>query len=119
MKKSIHPGRIHSSRESSNRNNELDFAENLAYDVNEEFGNNYKIWLGEDRNRNKGAESKVKLKPLTFIRSIHAPQAREWVSMWRSHLGEDANLSNLIEILENRSDCKDCVAQLKKTFAVY
>ena len=77
MKKSIDPGRIHSSRESSNRNNELDFAENLAYDVNEEFGNNYKIWLGEDRNRNKGAESKVKLKPLTFIRSIHAPQARE------------------------------------------
>ena len=119
MKKSIDPGRIHSSRESSNRNNELDFAENLAYDVNEEFGNNYKIWLGEDRNRNKGTESKVKLKPLTFIRSIHAPQAREWVSMWRSHLGEDANLSNFIEILENRSDCKDCVEQLKKTFAVY
>ena len=37
-----------------------EFAENLAYDVSEEFGNKFKIWLGEDKNRNAGAETKVR-----------------------------------------------------------
>ena len=116
MKKSTDPGRIH-WRESSYQWTLLsDYAENLAYDVNKEFGDSLLIWLGEDRNRNKGTESKVKLKP--FIRTILTPQAREWVSMWKSHLGEDANLSKFVEILEKRSDCKDSVAQLKKTFAL-
>ena len=36
-----------------------EFAENLAYDVSEEFGEKFKIWLGEDKNRNAGAETKV------------------------------------------------------------
>ena len=37
-----------------------EFAENLAYDVSEEFGEKFKIWLGEDKNRNAGAETKVR-----------------------------------------------------------
>ena len=36
-----------------------EFADNLAYDVSEEFGEKFKIWLGEDKNRNAGAETKV------------------------------------------------------------
>ena len=78
------------------------------------------IWLGEDRNRNKGTEAKVKLKfSLQLLsRLIHTPQARDWVSMWKSHLGEDANLSNFIATLEARNDSKDCVAQLKKIFGL-
>ena len=38
-----------------------EFAENLAYDINQKFGDNFKTWLNEDRNRNKGTEAKVKL----------------------------------------------------------
>ena len=38
-----------------------EFAENLACDIKKQFGDNFKTWLGEDRNRNKGTEAKVKL----------------------------------------------------------
>ena len=36
-----------------------EFAENLAYDVQKQFGDDFKTWLSEDRNRNKGTEAKV------------------------------------------------------------
>ena len=36
-----------------------EFAENLAYDVSEQFGDKFKTWLGEDKNRNTGTEAKV------------------------------------------------------------
>ena len=36
-----------------------EFAENLAYDVCEEFGDKFKTWLGEDKSRNTGTEAKV------------------------------------------------------------
>ena len=38
--------------------------------------------------------------------------------MWKDHLGENANLHNFVAILEQRTDSKDCVAYLKKTFAL-
>ena len=38
-----------------------EFTENLAYDVDNQFGDKFKAWLGEDRNRNKGTEFKVEL----------------------------------------------------------
>ena len=37
-----------------------EFAENLAYDISEKFGDTFKIWLREDKNRNAGAETKVR-----------------------------------------------------------
>ena len=37
-----------------------EFAENLAHDISEQFGVTFKIWLGEDKNRNDGAETKVR-----------------------------------------------------------
>ena len=37
-----------------------EFAENLAYDISEKFGDRFTIWLGEDKNRNAGAETKVR-----------------------------------------------------------
>ena len=41
-----------------------EFAENLAYDVDDQFGDDFKTWLGEDRNRNKGTEVKVQFESL-------------------------------------------------------
>ena len=36
-----------------------EFVENLAYDVSEQFGDKFKTWLCEDKNRNTGTEAKV------------------------------------------------------------
>jgi len=77
-----------------------EFAENLAYDVSEEFGDKFKTWLGEDKNRNIGAEAK----------------AREWYKMWRAHIGVDATINTFIELMEDRD--KDCALQLRKSFAL-
>ena len=38
--------------------------------------------------------------------------------MWKDHLGEDANLSNFIDTLEERNDSMDIVVRLKKTFGL-
>ena len=40
-----------------------EYAENLAYEVNADFGNEFKTWQSEDRNRNKGFRVKVKKIP--------------------------------------------------------
>ena len=37
-----------------------EYAENLAYEVNLDFGNEFKTWQSEDRNRNKGSKAKVR-----------------------------------------------------------
>ena len=37
-----------------------EYAENLAYEVNLDFGNEFKTWQSEDRSRNKGSKVKVK-----------------------------------------------------------
>ena len=48
-----------------------EYAENLAYEVNADFGDEFKTWQSEDRNRNKGSRVKVKnffkIKILTFL----------------------------------------------------
>ena len=49
----------------------------------------------------------------SFINHFIATQARQWVEMWKSHLGEDANLGSMIATLDERNDCKDIVAYLK------
>ena len=95
-----------------------EFAENLAYDVSEEFGDKFKTWLGEDKNRNIGTEAKVeqnisKLKLITLLTLL---QAREWYKMWRAHIGINATIDNFIELMEDRD--KDCALQLRKSFAL-
>ena len=114
------PGKNQPRRNSHQSIPVSEFAENLAYDVDEKFGDDFKTWLNEDRNRNKGTESKVKPSSLysNFINQFpHFPQARQWVDMWKDHLGADANLNSFIAVLEKRNDSKNIVAQLKKTFA--
>ena len=37
-----------------------EYAENLAYEVNLDFGNEFKTWQSEERNRNKGSKVKVR-----------------------------------------------------------
>ena len=37
-----------------------EYAENLAYEVNADFGNEFKTWQSEDRSRNKGSKAKVR-----------------------------------------------------------
>ena len=39
-----------------------DFAENIAYEVKEDFGREFKTWMSEDRNRNAGSRVKVREK---------------------------------------------------------
>merc|ERR1711953_1325925 len=75
-----------------------EYAENLAYEVNLDFGNEFKTWQSEDRNRNKG--SKVK--------------ARQWVQMWHSHLGEEATPAAIIEALQECGGGKDVILSVKK-----
>ena len=60
VKKSTDPGkRLHLDEVDSQLALFSEFAENLAYDVNEQFGDKFKTWLGEDKNRNTGTEAKV------------------------------------------------------------
>merc|ERR1712004_734286 len=77
---------------------EPEYAENLAYEVNADFGDEFKTWQSEDRNRNKG--SRVK--------------ARQWVQMWHSHLGEAATPAAIIEALEECGGGKDIISSVKK-----
>ena len=95
-----------------------EFAENLAYDVSEEFGDKFKTWLGEDKNRNIGTEAKVEqnISRLKLFNLLTLFQAREWYKMWRAHIGEDATINTFIELMEDRD--KDCALQLRKTFAL-
>ena len=58
--KPFDPGQYQSRRDSNQSTSVSEFAENLAYDVQKEFGDSFKTWLGEDRNRNTGTECKVK-----------------------------------------------------------
>ena len=58
MKQSTDPG-MFQSRRYCTEHFFSEFAENLAYDVNGEFGDKFKIWLVEPRNSNKGPEVKV------------------------------------------------------------
>ena len=53
-----------------------------------------------------------------MINQFLVVQARQWVDMWKAHLGEDANLHNFVAILEQRTDSKDCVAHLKNIFSL-
>lgn len=55
------PGKDQSRKKLSQSICVTEFAQNLAYDISQPFGDNFKIWLGEDRNRNKGTETRVKL----------------------------------------------------------
>ena len=60
VKKSTDPGkRLHLDEVESPLALFSVFAENLAYDVSEQFGDKFKTWLGEDKNRNTGTEAKV------------------------------------------------------------
>ena len=49
----------------------------------------------------------------SFIDHFIATQARQWVEMWKGHLGEDATLGSIIATLDERNDSKDIVAYLK------
>ena len=91
-----------------------EYAENLAYEVNSDFGNEFKTWQSEDRNRNKGSKVKVRN---TFRRInpniICVLQARQWVQMWHSHLGEAATPAAIIEALEECGGGKDVILSVK------
>ena len=36
-----------------------EYAKNLAYEVNDDFGREFHTWQSEDRNRNTGSRAKV------------------------------------------------------------
>ena len=55
------PGKNQSRRNSCQSIAVSEFAEDLAYDFNKQFGDDFKTWLGEARNRNKGSKSQVKI----------------------------------------------------------
>ena len=42
------------------------------------------------------------------------PQARQWVDMWRSHMGNAANRRNIILALEECGGGADIIATLKE-----
>ena len=44
-------------------------------------------------------------------------QVRQWLKMWKAHLGKEANLPNFIAALERRGDSADCVERLRKICA--
>ena len=60
------PGKHLSRRDSYQSIPISEFPENLAYDVQKEFGDSFKIWLGENKNLNKGTESRVKYDLLLY-----------------------------------------------------
>ena len=92
-----------------------EYAENLAYEVNADFGNEFKTWQSEDRNRNKGSKAKVR-KNVSKEKSKHFAvlQARQWVQMWHSHLGEAATPAAIIEALQECGGGKDVILSVKK-----
>ena len=92
-----------------------DYAENLAYEVKEDFGREFKTWMSEDRNRNKGSRVKVnKLFQNENLDIFGVLQARQWVQMWHSHLGEEATPAAIIEALEECGGGKDVILSVKK-----
>ena len=88
-----------------------DFPENLAYEVGEDFGREYKTWL-QGGGRDRGAKARVGFqlkKDLTHLLF----QARQWVDMWHGHMGNAANRRNIIQALEECGGGADIIATLR------
>ena len=95
-----------------------DYAENLAYEVKEDFGREFKTWMSEDRNRNAGSRVKVGGKQRNCCKRrnniTQAPQALQWVQMWHSHLGDLATPADIIEALKECGGGEEIILNIRK-----
>ena len=82
--------------------------------MNADFGDEFKTWQSEDRSRNKGSRVKVRKAQKKNLDITEVLQARQWVQMWHSHLGEGATPAAIIEALQECGGGKDVILSVKK-----
>ena len=96
--------------------------------MNDDFGREFHTWQSEERNRNTGSRAKVgKIKQFKGKSNPVASkgksrkreiisccmQARQWVQMWHSHLGDLATPAAIIEALEKCGGGEDIISNIK------
>ena len=64
-----------------------EYAENLAYEVNADFGNEFKTWQSEDRSRNKGSKVKVR-------KNVSKDKSKHYLCLAGSSMGSDVAFSS-------------------------